>query len=411
MYYRQPEYFGDFRCIGGDCKFTCCAGWLITWSDQEIDKVRNAPGCSDELRALLDGSFEKTTLNDKATNTVKFGEGQRCPFLTENSLCRIQKELGAEYLSHTCSAYPRKYCQVVDSRTGDPSYFYRSCELSCPEITKRLVFDKKAMNLVNIPVKENKTINGVIIDDARIREGRAEYYFRGELFELFYGLISDKNCPLETSIAYGVMAAGLLSAIVDDRAYGDIPRAIQELRSGPTKNQLLTQINAIEPDYRMKVENLGLIIQNFVGKSTIGALKKEDGTLDIERYKKGEETISGMFGGDDYWLRNIALNLLFEFSIPFYSDKTILESYSLFLISFACIKLNAIASVSVDNDGVNLYLSSDYNAQFEKMDGVWGFASVISRTLCQSKVIANNLISFLKTARLVSPAALALLIK
>jgi len=412
MYYRQPEYFGDFHCIGGDCKFTCCAGWMITWSDEEINKVKDAPGCSEELRALLDSSFEKMKGDNNAMNVVKLGKGQRCPFLTEESLCKIQRELGAEYLSHTCSHYPRKYCQILDSRTGKPTYFYRSCALSCPEVTKRLVFDKKAMNLINVPVKHDTVHHGVIKDEYRVKAGREEYLFRGELFELFYGLISDKKYSVETSIAYGVIAAGLLTAITERKNYGDFPQAISELRVGPEKDRMIKNIGSIEPNYGVKLNYLGSVLENIVGESAIGALKNEDGSFNIERYKKGEETLSKMFGGDEYWLRNIALNLLFEFSIPFHSEKnTILESYSLFLIAFACFKLNAVASVAGDDGKYNVILSDDYNAQFEGMDSVWGFASVISRGLCQSDIKANKLIEQLKNSKLISPVKLAILMK
>ncbi len=412
MYYRQPEYYGDFKCIGGDCKFTCCAGWLITWSDEEIAKVKNAPECSEELRALLDSSFKKMDGDDKTMNAVKLGEGQRCPFLTEESLCKIQRELGAEYLSHTCSHYPRKFCQIQDPVTGKPTHFYRSCALSCPEVTKRLVFDKKAMNLVNIPVKQDTLLHGVIKDEDRIKAGHEEYLYRGEMFELFYNLISDKKYSVEASIAYGVLVAALFKVIVEKKNYGDIPRAINEMGSPAVKKEMLLRNEAIKPNYQMKVDFLGTIMEKIVGSNTFGNLKKEDGTVDIERYKKGEETISKMFGGDEYWLRNIALNLLFEFTIPFYSEKyTILESYSLFLIAFACFKLNAIASVAGDDGKYNLILSKDYNAQFEGMDSVWGFASVISRSLCQSSVNAEKLIDLLKKLNLIAPEKLAALIK
>ncbi len=410
MYYRQPEYFGDFKCIGGDCKFTCCAGWRIDWSEEEINKVKNAPGCSEELRALVESSF--SPFEDKKSYLVKLGDSKRCPFLTEESLCRIQKELGAEYLSHTCSSYPRKYCQILDPRTGEPIYFNRSCALSCPEVARRLVLDKKAMNLINVPVRHNTTHKGVIMDGAHVKNGRMEYLFRGELFEMFYSLISDKKHSVESQIAYGVLAAGLLTVMVNEKDYGGIVDATKEMRSGPMKNMLLRQNDEIHPNYPMKVEYLGLVLEKIVGSSTIGILKKQDGTLDIERYKKGEEHISKMFGGDEYWLRNIALNLLFEFSIPFYSDKyTILESYSLFLIAFACFKLNAIASVSGDTAGIDLTLSKNYNAKFEGMDSVWGFASVISRSLCQNTKNADKLIQLLKDSNLTSPGKLAMLIK
>ncbi len=410
MYYRQPEYYGDFKCIGGDCKFTCCAGWNITWNEEEINKVKDAPDCSEELRALVDSSFEKR--GDAVVYSVILREGQRCPFLTEESLCRIQRELGADYLSRTCSIYPRRYYQILNSQTGEPVYFYRSCELSCPEVAKRLISDRKAMNLVNVPIKQKTTIRNVIMDEDRINNGRLEYLYRGELFEFFYSLISDKKLPLETSISYGVRVAGLLTAMINAKDYDSIPQAISEMSSSTTKNQMLRQNEAIKPNYAAKVGFLGKVMEDIIKDNVFVALKNEDGQIDLGRYREGERTLTKIFGEDEYWLRNIALNLLFEFSIPFYSENyTVLESYSLFLIAFACFKLNAIASASRSEENITLMLNKDYNARFDKMDGIWGFASVISRSLCQNPNNPDKLIKLLKEANLISPAKLAMLIK
>lgn len=59
MYYRQPRYFGDFKCVGGTCTNSCCIGWRIDWAKDEIDKVTSAPECSEELRELVNKSFTK----------------------------------------------------------------------------------------------------------------------------------------------------------------------------------------------------------------------------------------------------------------------------------------------------------------------------------------------------------------
>ena len=141
-------------------------------------------------------------------------------------------------------------------------------------------------------------------------------------------------------------------------------------------------------------------------------LETPDGKLDLARYLKGEKQLAQMFEGDDFWFRNIALNMLFELSVPLYSAKyTILENYSLFMMAFACIKFNAITSVSSDTPGVELMLAKNYSAKFKGMDRVWGFASVISRALCQSKEKAETLIDTLKEVKLTTPGQLALLIK
>ncbi|MBD5384028.1 MAG: hypothetical protein HDR72_03400 [Ruminococcaceae bacterium] len=122
MYFRQPRYFGDFKCIGGTCTNSCCIGWRIDWHKNEIDKITDAPECSEELRELVGKSFVKIENSDKYI--VALGAGGRCPFLTEDNFCRIQRELGAEYLSNTCSIYPRHHIIAGDA-------VYRYCNM-CP---------------------------------------------------------------------------------------------------------------------------------------------------------------------------------------------------------------------------------------------------------------------------------------
>ena len=81
------------------------------------------------------------------------------------------------------------------------------------------------------------------------------------------------------------------------------------------------------------------------------------------------------------------------------------------MTAFACIKFNAIVSVSSDTPGGELALEDNYSARFKGMDRVWGFASVISRTLCQNQIKAETIIKAVKDAKLTTPRQLALLIK
>ena len=52
-----------------------------------------------------------------------------CPFLDEERLCGIQKELGEEMRSATCATYPR----AVSTNAGQTE---RALNLSCPEAAR-----------------------------------------------------------------------------------------------------------------------------------------------------------------------------------------------------------------------------------------------------------------------------------
>ena len=107
MYYRQPKYYGEFKCIGSECTANCCYGWKIEWTKDEVDKVKNAPNCSAELKEKIENCFVPDANKDENAFLIYFDERGSCPCVTEEGLCSVQKELGAEYLSLTCTIYPR----------------------------------------------------------------------------------------------------------------------------------------------------------------------------------------------------------------------------------------------------------------------------------------------------------------
>lgn len=399
MYYRQPRYFKDFHCIGGECKDTCCQGWVVDWSKDEINKVKNAPGCSEELKALMDKTFIPFK-DDKYR--VEFSETGYCPLMTEEGLCRVQKELGAEYLSETCTDYPRRRIFTKQSP-------YRACHLSCPAVTDRLITDEKAMDLINYSIKDDREVKAVFNTPEKLSKNPALKY-RGELFEFFYEIIGDKKHDIATNIILGALAAQSLSKLEENKQYDRIPDAIKQLRPQLHNGAQLKNIENIKPNYYLKLGFLGKVLTNIVGFSAISALYDETGTLNINLYNKGEKRLEEMFGSD-FWLRNIALNLIFEMALPFkFIDNSIYENYSAYAAAFACFKLNAVA-IAACGYKINSTLPSGIKITYEGKECISGLASIISRQICQSEQHLKNILAALQDNGFTSPAYLALLVK
>lgn len=399
MYYRQPRYFKDFHCIGGECKDTCCQGWVVDWSKDEINKVKNAPGCSEELKALMDKTFIPFK-DDKYR--VEFSETGYCPLMTEEGLCRVQKELGAEYLSETCTDYPRRRIFTKQSP-------YRACHLSCPAVTDRLITDEKAMDLINYSIKDDREVKAVFNTPEKLSKNPALKY-RGELFEFFYEIIGDKKHDIATNIILGALAAQSLSKLEENKQYDRIPDAIKQLRPQLHNGAQLKNIENIKPNYYLKLGFLGKVLTNIVGFSAISALYDETGTLNINLYNKGEKRLEEMFGSD-FWLRNIALNLIFEMALPFkFIDNSIYENYSAYAAAFACFKLNAVATAACGYK-INSTLPSGIKITYEGKECISGLASIISRQICQSEQHLKNILAALQDNGFTSPAYLALLVK
>ncbi len=103
LLYIYPDFLLEFQCIGSDCMNTCCEGW-----DVKVDEY------TAEYYERLGGTFgdflRQHVVRDEITNkitAIKMEEGNRCPFLNEEGLCRIQLTCGSEHLGHVCQNYPR----------------------------------------------------------------------------------------------------------------------------------------------------------------------------------------------------------------------------------------------------------------------------------------------------------------
>ncbi len=123
MKYVGLETFKDFKCIGADCSFTCCAGWNITIDKETAEYYNSVQG---EFGERLNKSIE---MNNDGSGSFVLTPDKRCPFLNEQNLCDIYTNLGEEHLCQTCTFYPR-YAFVA----GD--IMFTGVRISCPVVAK-----------------------------------------------------------------------------------------------------------------------------------------------------------------------------------------------------------------------------------------------------------------------------------
>lgn len=114
------RFVTEFRCAAGDCADTCCSGWPINVDKHTAKKYSRK---HDLRNAMTDSPNGRVVCRDGNGTCVKFEDG----------LCGIQKKYGEEYLSDTCSFYPR-------SGRFFGRHLYLSATLSCPETAKNALF-------------------------------------------------------------------------------------------------------------------------------------------------------------------------------------------------------------------------------------------------------------------------------
>lgn len=94
-----PDYYDRFRCIASRCTDNCCIGWEIGIDPAALADYQSQPGAfGDRLRAAIqpgDPPFFALT------------KSGRCPFLNEENLCDIYRQLGESHLCAICDQHPR----------------------------------------------------------------------------------------------------------------------------------------------------------------------------------------------------------------------------------------------------------------------------------------------------------------
>lgn len=131
MIRRFPNYFHNFHCLAGDCPRSCCIGWEVEVDDDTATVYAKVPGqLGETLRAHL-------TTDEEGALCFPL-DGARCPFLDNDGLCRIHRELGQEYTSLTCREHPRF---TEDFGTLQET----SLSASCPEAARLLLADSQSL--------------------------------------------------------------------------------------------------------------------------------------------------------------------------------------------------------------------------------------------------------------------------
>ncbi|MBE6052447.1 MAG: lysine-N-methylase [Clostridium sartagoforme] len=126
---KEKEY-DKFKCIADKCKYTCCKGWDINVDIKTYGRWKE----NHDLNYLLDNvRFIKS--NGENSFIIKKETKGTCPLLSDEGLCNIVINHGEEYLSSTCSSFPR-----IENNFEDVKELTLSC--ACPEVVN-IISDMK----------------------------------------------------------------------------------------------------------------------------------------------------------------------------------------------------------------------------------------------------------------------------
>jgi hypothetical protein len=102
----RPDFYDEFHCLAGACRHSCCVGWEIDVDEETLAYYQTLEGeLGRELRARI--AMEPTP-------HFRLSDGERCPFLRADGLCRLILSLGEDSLCDICALHPRFYNEYPD---------------------------------------------------------------------------------------------------------------------------------------------------------------------------------------------------------------------------------------------------------------------------------------------------------
>ena len=153
----EPEFYGDFHCIGGQCSFTCCKEWKIAvdpetkkrWWKMDVPSTILESGRVPEHACLSTSDkaqLSQFVVKKDGGEIIELLPNMRCPFLEDSELCRLVLDYGEACLSETCHVFPRETHEFPD-RTE------RTLVSCCPEIVDRL-HALHELHFTNLPYQD-----------------------------------------------------------------------------------------------------------------------------------------------------------------------------------------------------------------------------------------------------------------
>ena len=370
---KYPDYFKEFKCIGGECKDSCCIGW-----DIDIDKTtfkQYFKVKDPDMKRM----FQKNIQNKENYESdeidygkVKLKKGKRCPFLDDCNYCVIHSNLGEEYLSNVCTSFPR-IVNIIDG------YYEMSLDVACPEAARIILSKENGIKFIENKETLGKHIVSSETDTkSKIYKDSPIKYFH-EIREKSFEIIQNRNFSLNDRL---YILGEFTNALEDEIEYNfnNVSNFIKNY-----------DINVINDSYEksniryiLQVDFFEKIIEFLDVFNEVDAdIFKQNTTEIIEAFKLKEDDklrkyselyINAFEEFDEKFLEplsfifeNYLVNLMFKNMFPFSETDSVFDGYMMLLTKYSFIRFYL----------VGLYINNKISSKEDIIDLIQVFTKTI----------------------------------
>ena len=180
---------------------------------------------------------------------IRLDENSACPFLTEENFCKIQREHGEEYLSVTCTTYPRRTFDFGD-------FFERSLTLTCPVVAALVLLNQEPMKFEEIEVSpkihnNNRKIKAMKPD--MVLHTNISSYFR-TIQTGAISILQERDLTIDERLILLGLYLDRLDEILKNKNYEEIEKIVP----------VYTSEDFLKNDFKGFIETLNFNAENYV---------------------------------------------------------------------------------------------------------------------------------------------------
>ena len=385
---RYAKYLKEFKCIGGECKDSCCVGWDIDIDKSTFKQYHKVQ--DKEMKRMFQKNVhnnENCVSDDIDYGKVKLKGEKRCPFLDEKNYCVIYSKLGEGYLSNVCTSFPR----IMNKVDG---CYEISLDVSCPEAARIILLKEEGIEFEESEyILDKHIISGDIDTKSKQFNNSPIKYFK-EIRDCSIKIMKNRKLDL------------------NERLYilGEFINALEEELEQNNKNvpRFIKTYNINSVSYSYEQNRASYIIQMDFFKKMLDKLNvsKAVDSLSFKEYTK--QIISGFkFEEDEDWgknsdlyikafedytenfinknsyiFENYLVNSMYSNMFPFSETESIFDGYMMLLIRYSYIRFYLVGK----------YLESKDDCKEDIVE----FIQVFSKIVGHHKTYLANLLTYIK---------------
>lgn len=357
-----PKYLQEFRCDGQKCPDNCCEGtWTIFVDEPHYKRVKRVTDT--EIKPIIDQYYKRNRSNPTKESFGKLLQDKqknRCAFLTEDKLCRLQAKLGPEYLCNVCMLYPRR----TNFIKGLP--IERSLSLSCPLAAELVLLNEAGLEFEETTLDlHGRDFFTKRIDLDAVNAKRQDLAYFMELRAFSVQIIKTRDLELWKRLVILGMFYNKVQEYLDANEAEKIPEEIERYTRMIVQgmfNELLDQI-PVESVLQMKLSKEIIEHKVFSG-SNEGFSKafwnflqgiqfdlKDTDEENATRYQEAyQQWYQPFMQSREYMLENYLVNYAFSRMFPLTEEESPLSSYAMLIVHFAMIKMLLIGNAAFHKD-------------------------------------------------------------